>query len=525
MIQYLNPVSWLKWGGQFVSGWLMSFPVRDTPKSFPAVALILLLVVCTIAAYSQTSDWRGRLLDRQLNAAFAKDDFGTAELVLTRQLEQKPNDTQVLFRLGVTKDALGEEEEATELMQRLVDIKQDEQAARWLLDKNFLSKNKKLDVADDEADEFGRLLTLVHKESPQDLKVKQLLVNYLMATKDYNKAVPLLDDLSRYQPMRGLQAAALSKQLGNTATANRLANRTLETVQKLYEEEPTNPTLALAVAQAQLFLEQHSDAVQTLYTAIGRARKDDEKRTLSISMGDAIVAWVAFLENSGTTTSKDRVRVLKMLQVALRYAPNNPRVVSVIADQVLATMNENSEEMAALRKALVAGTSPGIAHFLRGTAALMQDKYDIAERELELAAKDLPKSGAILNNLAVVIALKEDGDLERALKISEMAIKQTPGASPHFFETRGQILFRMKKYEEAIPDLEHALIVDSLAKNAHKSLAVCYDELGDTEIADMHREGAEDPDSMKVDLSIDTEVEDLSGKAAEEDEEESATDE
>jgi tetratricopeptide (TPR) repeat protein len=518
MIQYLNPVSWLKWGGQFVSGWLMSFPVRDTPKCFPAVGLLLLLAVCTIAAFSQTSDWRGRLLDRQLAAAFAKDDFGTAELVLARQLEKKPNDTQVLFRLGMTKDALGEEEEAINLMQRLVSVKRDDSAARWLLDKKYLSKKKKLDVADDDADEFGELLKLVHKESPKDLRIKQLLVNYLMATQDYNKAIPLLDDLSRYQPMRGLQAAALSKQLGNTATSNRLAKRTLEKVQKLYEEEPTNPTLALAVAQSLLFLEQHSEAVQTLYTAIGRARKDEQKRTLSISMGDAIVAWVGFLENSGTTTSKDRVRVLKMLQVALRYAPNNPRVVSVIADQVLATMDEKSEEMAALRKSLVSGTSPGIAHFLRGTAALMKDRYEIAERELELAVKDLPKSGAILNNLAVVIALQDGGDLERALKISEMAIQQTPGASPHFYETRGQILFRMKKYEEAIPDLEHALIVDSLAKNAHKSLAVCYDEIGDTAIADMHRQGAEDPESMKVDLTIDTDVEDLSDKVEEEEE-------
>ena len=512
MIQYFNPVAWLKWSGQFVSGWFMSFPLRETPKAGPAIALVLLLTVCTIAAFSQNSDWRGRLLDRQLAAAIEKDDFGTAELVLTRQLKSKPSDTEVLYRLGITKDALGEQEEAFELMQRLVDVKRDDQAARWLLDKKFLSEKKKLDLADDETDEFGRLLTLIHKETPNDLRVKQLLVNYLVATKDYNKAVPLLDDLSRYQPMRGIQAAALSKQLGNTATANRLAGRTLESVQKLYEEEPTNATLALAVAQCQLFLEQHTDAVQTLYTAIGRARKDDQKRQLSISMGDAIVAWVGFLENSGTTTQKDRIRVLKMLQVALRYAPNNPRVVSVIADQVLATMNEKSDEMGSLRRALVAGTSPGIAHFLRGTAALMKKKYGMAERELELAARELPRSGAIMNNLAVVIALQKDGNLERALEVSEMAIKLTPGASPHFYETRGQILFRMKQFEKAIPDLEHALVVDSLAKNAHRSLAVCYDEIGDTAIADMHREGAEDPESMKVDLTIDTDVEDLSDK-------------
>ena len=487
MIEYLNPLCWGRWGSAFVSGWFLSFPVRNTPKTIPALALIGLFFVCAFAALSQSSDWRGRLLDRQLQSAFEREDFGAAELTLNRKLGQTPDDTELLFRLAITKDALGEEDKAISLMQQLAKVGRSEKAARWLLSNKYINAKEPLKLNDDEADDYADLLKLIYKESPKDLVIKNLYANYLVATKDYAKAIPLLDDLARVQPMRGFQAALIARSMGNTATANRLANRTLGAVEKLLKEDPSNPTLALAVAQNQLFLEQHDDAVQTLNRAIARAKKDEDKRNLSISMGDAIVAWISHLENSGAASTMDRVQILKMLQSALQYAPNNPRVLTLVADQVLATMDEDSEEMSVLRRALVSGASPGIAHFIRGTAALMKNDMKRAETSLELAAKELPRSGAILNNLAVVISMKDDNNLERALQISESAIKMSPGATPHFYETRGQILFRMERYTDAIPDLEKALKVTSLAPDAHKSLAICYDKIGESDIANMHR--------------------------------------
>lgn len=176
-----------------------------------------------------------------------------------------------------------------------------------------------------------------------------------------------------------------------------------------------------------------------------------------------------------------------MLQVALQYAPNNPRVLSLVADQVLKTLESDDKELGKIRAALVKGSSPGIANFIRGTAALLKGDAEKATLHLKLAAEHLPHSSAILNNLAVAMAEKNDGDLEQALQISEQAIESVSTPNAYFFETRGQILTKLGKHLEAIPDLERALAEESLANAAHESLAVCFEALGQEELAEEHR--------------------------------------
>jgi tetratricopeptide (TPR) repeat protein len=180
-----------------------------------------------------------------------------------------------------------------------------------------------------------------------------------------------------------------------------------------------------------------------------------------------------------------------MLQSALEYAPNNPRVLTLVADQVLAAMNEDDDQLVAVREALINGSSAGIAHFIRGTAALLRDDVDSATTSLKLAAEHMPQSSAILNNLAVALAARDDGDLEQALKISDSAIKQSASPTPYYYETRGQILFRLGRYLDAIPDLERALPIESLAPGAHRSLAICYKNVGEPELSLLHQERAD----------------------------------
>jgi len=159
--------------------------------------------------------------------------------------------------------------------------------------------------------------------------------------------------------------------------------------------------------QCQVFLDRHGDAVRLLGASVGRMKREEHRKVIQQAMGDTIVAWVNEIESQPNETPTERLRVLKMLQVALQYAPNNPRVLSLVADQVLRTLENEDEDIISVRNALVQGSSPGIAHFVRGTAALMKDDVDRAERHLTLAAKHLPKSAAILNNLAVAMTQKK----------------------------------------------------------------------------------------------------------------------
>ena len=235
-------------------------------------------------------------------------------------------------------------------------------------------------------------------------------------------------------------------------------------------------------------MKRHADAIKTLRRSVQVARNDSERRLLTQGLGDAIVSYVNFIEESPTNTIQERLRVLRMLDAAVKIAPNNPRVVTMLADRVLGSLEESNPEIQTVRQGLIDGAPIGISHFIMGTSSLIKKDQEAAELHLELAAKEMPKSGAILNNLAVALAMKENPDFERAYEISDAAISLVSNPTPHFFETRGQILFRMGKFGEAILDLERTLIEPSLSLKAHKMLADCYEKVGDPELAQAHRE-------------------------------------
>ncbi len=489
-MKYLNPILWFRWIGQFLVGWAQSVAWRQSPRAIPALLLLISLVLTAVIALNDGSSWRTDRLNRQWFATLDAEDYETAELVVMRQLHMRPEDSQLIYRLALVRDARGETQDAIDLMWRLVRIKREDAAARWLLEELFLGRDW-AELNEREREDFGSLLALIHAENPTDIPIQQLYADYLIATDKYARAIPVLSDLMTIQPMRGLQAAALSRKLGNQILANRMAERTLDRVAQMSQEDPTNSKLALAVAQNQLFLMRYGDAIRTLELAFSRAKDEEVKRQLGTAVGDAYVAWIHKLEESPTQGMKTRLRVLRMLEAALVRAPHNPRVLTLVADKVLATTSDDNAEVAEIRQALIDGSSAGIAHFIRGTAALLRDDLDSATTSLQLAAEHMPRSASILNNLAVALAARDDSKLEQALRIAESAIRYSDRPTPYYYETRGQILVRLGRYFDAIPDLERALRIPALAPAAHQSLAECYRQIGDGELSLLHHQKAE----------------------------------
>ena len=488
MLRYLNPLTYLKWIGQFIYAWGMSLPWNNAPMTIPALILVLVLGVASVIAFSSSSNnWRSNLLKKQLMVALDTDDYKTAELLLARQVHDRPEDGDTRFKLAIVQDEQGKTEEAVSQMQRLVSTKRHKEAARWLVRTKFDQK-KWQELTDEDKEEFGFLAKLMFDEYPNDPGAKNLYADYLIASGSLSKALPVLRDLAIQNPLRGLQAAAVARRLKLDEEANAIALRSLNEMSTMSDEDPTNLSVSLAVAQNQLFLKRHTEAVQTLDKAMKLAKTPEHQQLARQAFGDAIVAFVQHIEDTSDGTIAERVRILKMLRVALEHAPKNPRVLTVVSNQVLATLNNDDEQIAAVRKALVSGVSPGVAHFIKGTAALMKNDSVTAARELKLASEHMPLSSAVMNNLAVVLVQNENVDLEQPLKIIEEALKLSPNSPPHYYETRGQILMRMGRYQDAISDLERALVVKSLEKKAHQDLALCYEKVNDLEMAALHKQ-------------------------------------
>ena len=505
MLRYLNPLTYLKWIGDFIYAWGMSLPWGSVPKTIPALILVLVLGVVTVIASSDgSSNWRSNLLKKQLMTALDADDFETAELLLTRQVRERPDDGDLLYRLAMIKNEEGKTDEASVIMENLVATKRNKEAARWLL-ANRYNNRKWEELTSDEREEFGSLAKLMFEEYPGDTGVKSLYADYLLSSKKPAEAMPILEELAEANPLRGLQAAALARRDRNYEKATEIAESSLNALIALSKEEPANLRLSMAVARNQIFLaelgdeDQYKSAINTLNRAIRLAKTPEEQNAARQAFGDAMVMLVRNIEQTSEGSTTDRVKIMEHLQVAMQYAPKNPRVLTLISNQVLATLDDDDEQIAALRKSLVSGSSPGVAHFIRGTAALMRNDADVASRELRLAREHMPLSSAVMNNLAVVLSQKEGINLEQPMKLVEEAIKVSkPQAPPHFYETRGQILMRMERYEDAIPDLERALAVPQLGKKAHLDLVTCYEQLNDSEMADLHRQAAAEFDQNQA---------------------------
>ena len=210
-----------------------------------------------------------------------------------------------------TYDAVGQEagQDDVATMREAFRQSKTETNARRLLTKLYIGKRwQSLDDAG--RTEFGELLEFIYLASPDDIGVQQLYADYLIAADRLKSALPVLIDLAKSQPMRGLQAAALQRKLGDYAAADFQAEETLDQLMPLFEQDPTNTALALAVAQTQLFLFRYADALQIIDRASKRATETADKDRLNQAMGDAIVAWIAFMQK--TEEDQDELQVLKL---------------------------------------------------------------------------------------------------------------------------------------------------------------------------------------------------------------------
>ena len=116
-------------------------------------------------------------------------------------------------------------------------------------------------------------------------------------------------------------------------------------------------------------------------------------------------------------------------------------------------------------------------------------RWKEAEKSYLSATRIDNQSAQAYNNVAWIMGNTEPYRLDLALENINRAIALE--AKPVFFETRGQIMLKQERWQDAADDLENALnggISPTDTKNAHASLAIAYQKLGKHELAIAHRD-------------------------------------
>jgi len=455
------------------------------------------------------------------------DDFASAKVLLQRQLMLRPDDrnaryqlARVLYETGQTDDAvlimrqlayssagaLADSESNGESGQESVADAADSatpneagtvskfsrgdlRAAHWLLANRYLQVPRD-QWSEQEKAELHPLLQWLYSRSPRDLLVTRLYSEELLRGERLEEALPLLLQLAPLSPSDSFRAAVVASVTGSKERATALANQALELLSLESDAERETAEWLLANAECQLFLGNHGEGLKLLAKAVTVTDDEALRDQMRQMAGQTLITWSQQIDDSPNKTIDDQLQVLRNLQQALNIAPNNPLVLGYLSQYLLTTYAEDEERVVALRESLISGTSPGISHFLRGTLAHLKGNAAEAKTHLELSAKHLPTNRSILNNLAFVMAGQGDEHLTKALDIIEGVIVAEPNPNPNYFDTRGGILLKLGRYQEAIADLEYGLQIPGRKREAQLDLAECYERLGNAELAETLRQAA-----------------------------------
>ena len=180
---------------------------------------------------------------------------------------------------------------------------------------------------------------------------------------------------------------------------------------------------------------------------------------------------------------------LALLERGLKYDPSNVALLDRLG-AILRKGGPEGERARSTLQALIAdGKGTPATHFVLGVAANEQGRVDEARLHWEQAFRLDPKLGVVANNLAWLLAHADPPDLNRALELANLAVEREPKAAT-FRGTRGVVLMKLKRWSDALTDLEAELAANPTSAELHQALAEVYENLGSAELAAQHRSRA-----------------------------------
>jgi tetratricopeptide (TPR) repeat protein len=161
--------------------------------------------------------------------------------------------------------------------------------------------------------------------------------------------------------------------------------------------------------------------------------------------------------------------------------------------QIVVRTRGQSPRAAAVYEALMADEQlPGaIAEYL-GTIAAVEKDWQTSERLLKRATVNSPELAVAWNNLAYVLSSNFPNRRNEAVDYANRADELEP-LNVDYRETRGMIYFNLKRWDQAIEDLEVAVNGARDLDSIHLALAESYRQIGNPTLADVYQKQVRRP--------------------------------
>ena len=480
--QLFNPVLWAKWSAAFALNWLVSRPYANVLSTIPAIALGIGFVTVILFSTTDHSKIRSTRYRSIFDESVKNRDYAVAAVVLKSLIDSSPQNLELQYQQALIESLRGNTDLAVKQMDALATSQNHGLAAMWMISKEANLQELKKWTEPQHA-RFRQLIEIGLKNLDGEnlLSAKVLMFSYLAEIGAYSDAGRYLSEVVPARPELALAAATLCRAQHDAAGVAKYATTAERHFESELSRHPTDINARINLARALMIRTRFEDAAKLLNDGY-RLTKDSRLTGIT---GEALLVWSNYL-GAGDENSKNLVKRLQILHAAIGVAPSDPAVGSSIAQLIIDCRDNRSPEVNRLKEAILAGTDPVSTHFIRGTLALLDNKFEEAKSQLELALQREPNAPTILNNLAVAIAEMKGNELEKALSLVDVALTKVPNHA-YFLETRGQILVKLKRWQEAIPNLEVALEAKELRPAIYPSLALAYEKIGATDLVQFYQ--------------------------------------
>ncbi len=482
---FVNPIWWFAWTWKFVLNWFRTRPYNGLILAIPSIVLLVVFASGLLVASNLSRSRESVQYRRLLAQSIETKNFELARLSADALVRMYPGSLEEAYNRAQVEYLAGKPANARTMMEDLALSGRSFQAAMWLAN-SVGDRLKFSEWTKEQKEDYYRWLNTAALISPADPIPKRALGDLFRALGDNRSAYANLLPIAETDSETELIVVFLEKELGLVEEAKRRAKKLVAQLEPKIAKQAQDSTLRSHLASLYVLLGRENDAVGLLQDGLRLATKSEEISELKRSLTEALVLDSQRIARSDKTP-RGMIRRFDRLREAVAIDPTNALLLEVVTQTSIELADTSVPELIVLREAIVQGVAPDTSHFILGTVLLIKGNVSEAQSHLEIALKNNPNLPGLLNNLAHAVANQENPDLERALRLANAAVDGLPN-HPYLRETRGQILFKLGKYQECIADLEAALAAVELRPVVRESLAKAYDEVGLKDIADRHRE-------------------------------------
>lgn len=457
--------------------------------SLPAIYGILSFIA-TVAGLNERQQDATDRLRRVWPQAIAERKWTESQLIGRRLIAFKRFEMADFLAYFDTLIGLGKQAEAIAFLESFERSKPAAELPIFRL--RFAERLMRLAPADPEilSDAVSRIRQALSGGLPrtEDFMARRLLASQAYASSDYDRAIDLLKPLENESVDIAVEIAWVRwiRDIdGDTASAKSDAKNLFDELMRQVSQRKkfrlVNPTpqeladiemLLVILGRDQEFFDVIRELIVMSPAERDRAKTDLEQYRLDSELkkkrpNAAIVGNILIRKLEETPDDVNTLQQAITVWAGLPQNSDNP-----LAKWVNDYLNSDRAEVAQL-------------HFA-GDISRRLYRWDDARRIYERILAKSPVDIVAQNNLAETLYKTKPFDYEKAIALTDKALKSSPG-NVAILETRGQVLARMGKHEEAIEVLEKCLAHYPKDWNLRNTLVQLYERTSDMQVAEGHR--------------------------------------